>query len=106
MKASIEYVGFRSANVPQQKILPEDIELSRKERGNASFGIMTLIVGALALVGLLVYGWRSGQELPVWPALAVVLVNVAAAIKIVLDLKKARQQPKPAAEAGKIRQTK
>lgn len=80
--------------------------MSRKERGNASFGVMTLIVGALALVGLLVYGWRSGQDLPLWPAIAVILVNIAAAVKIVLDIKKARQQPKPASNEGKTRQQK
>lgn len=80
--------------------------MSRRERGNASFGIMTLIVGALALVGLLVYGWRSGQDLPLWPALAVVLVNIVASAKIALDIKKARQHPKPAAKAGKTRQRK
>ena len=80
--------------------------MSRKERGNASFGVMTLIVGALALAGLLAYGWRSGQPLPLWPAIAVALVNIVAAVKIVLDIKKARRLAKPAPDAGKPRRQK
>lgn len=90
----------------RHKKLPEDSKLNRKERGNASFGVMTLIVGALALAGLLVYGWRSGQPLPLWPAIAVALVNIIAAVKIVLDTKKARQLAKTAPEAAKTRQRK
>ena len=54
---------------------------------------MTLIVGGLALGGLLTWGWTSGQELPVGPAIAVALVNVYAAVKIILDTRKRRQMP-------------
>lgn len=64
-----------------------------RQHGFVSFGIMTLLVGGCALAGLLLYGWRTGQELPLWPALAVVGVNVAAALKIAIDAKKARQRP-------------
>ena len=38
------------------------------KQGVLSFGSMTLLVGGLALVGLLVWGWKTGQELPLWPA--------------------------------------
>lgn len=84
--------------------------MKSKERGYISFAVMTLLIGGLALAGLLVYGWKSGQELPVWPAIAVALVNVAASIKIVLDVKKARKQPadsppaKPDQRPGKRKQ--
>lgn len=70
----------------------EDTGLKYKQRGFIGFGAMTLIIGGLALAGLLVYGWQSGQDLPLWPAIAVVLVNVVGAAKIVVDTKKARQQ--------------
>ena len=41
-----------------------------------SFGSMSLIVGGLALAGLLFWGWKTGQALPLWPALLVMGVNV------------------------------
>ncbi len=70
----------------------ENLALISKQEGFISGSIMTLLIGGLALLGLLAYGLRSGQELPLWPALAVALVNVVAAAKIVVDIKKAKQQ--------------
>ena len=66
--------------------------MNRREYGFISFGTMTLLIGGMALAGLLLYGWTSGQELPVWPAVAVVLVNLVASIKLVIDAKKAKNQ--------------
>lgn len=63
-----------------------------RQGGFISFGTMTLLIGGLALVGLLVYGAKTGQELPLWPALTVVLLNLFAAGKIVFDVKKKRQR--------------
>lgn len=40
-----------------------------RQQGFISFGSMTLIIGGLALFGLLFYGQASGHELPLWPAL-------------------------------------
>lgn len=66
-----------------------------------SFGSMTLLVGALGLGLLLLWGWQSGQELPLWPALLVAGVNVFGALKLLHETKTrqaaARQQ---AAEAA------
>jgi len=60
---------------------------------------MTLVVGGIALGGLLLWGWKTGQELPLGPAIAVALVNIYAAIRIALDMRKQRQAPpEPAAE--------
>jgi hypothetical protein len=58
--------------------------------GYSSFATLSQLVGALALVGLLLYGWITGQQLPLWPALLVVAVNVVLAIRLVLDIKKRR----------------
>ncbi len=66
--------------------------MSSRQDGKINFGILTLLVGGLALAGLLIYGLKSGQELPVWPAIAVALVNLVAAAKIVIDVKKTRSQ--------------
>jgi hypothetical protein len=69
----------------------KDFALNR-QNGFINFSTMTLLVGGLALGGLLLYGSTSGQELPLWPAIAVSLVNVVAAAKIVIDTRKARRQ--------------
>ncbi len=71
--------------------------MNHKQEGFASAGVMTLLVGGAALGGLLLYGAKSGQELPLWPALAVAAVNVVAAVKIVFDTRQARQQRQPPA---------
>ncbi|MCK6403955.1 hypothetical protein ABIC99_003735 [Sphaerotilus sulfidivorans] len=53
--------------------------------GVLSFGSMTLLVGGVSLAGLLFWGWRTGQELPLWPALLVAGVNVFGAIKLAME---------------------
>lgn len=58
--------------------------------GYSSFATLSQVVGALALVGLLLFGWITGQQLPLWPALLVVAVNVVLAIRLVLDVMKRR----------------
>lgn len=68
------------------------------KKGVLSFGSMTLLVGGLALVGLLLWGWMTGQELPLWPALLVAAVNVVGAVKLVLE-KRAKQAAWRAAAA-------
>lgn len=68
------------------------------KKGVLSFGSMTLLVGGLALVGLLLWGWTAGQELPLWPALLVAAVNVVGAVKLVLETR-ARQAARQATAA-------
>lgn len=73
-----------------------------KQDGFINGAVIALLIGGLMLGGLLFYGSISGQELPFWPAIAVVLVNLVAAAKIVIDTKRARrprQQP-PAGVPG------
>lgn len=70
------------------------------DKGVLSFGSMTLIVGALALAGLLFWGWVTGQELPLWPALLVAAVNVVGAVKLVLETKARRAAGQQAAAAA------
>lgn len=52
---------------------------------------MATLIGGLALGGLLLYGSLTGQPLPIWPAVAVGLVNLVAAGKIFFDVRKARK---------------
>jgi len=53
---------------------------------------------------MLIYGLKSGQELPVWPAIAVALVNLVAAAKIVIDVKQARRQRQAGPAPDRARQ--
>jgi len=68
-----------------------DLALNQKQNGFINGASLTLLIGGLVLGGLLIYSLKSGQELPLWPAIAVCLVNLIAAAKIILDVKKARK---------------
>ena len=68
------------------------------QRGALNGGVIALLIGALALGALFVYSAVSGYELPFWPAMAVVAVNVVAASRLawtVIQSKKQRQARKP-----------
>lgn len=56
-------------------------------RGIFSFGSMTLLVGGLALFGLLAWGWMTGQPLPLLPALLVAAVNIVGAVRLLQETK-------------------
>lgn len=59
------------------------MRLRQLQRGRIGPDGITLLVGGAALAGLLIYSAQSGYELPLWPALAVVAVNLAAAGRLV-----------------------
>jgi len=77
-----------------------DPQVAEKYTGMLSFGSMTLAVGGLALFALLAWGWLSGQQLPLWPALLVAGVNVFGAIKLVQETKAKRAAQEAAAAAA------
>lgn len=66
--------------------------MHHKQLGFINGAVITLLIGGLAIGGLLLYGLVTGQELPVWPAVLVGLVNLVAAGKVILDVKKSKQQ--------------
>ena len=78
--------------------LQKGLEVADIDKGVLSFGSMTLIVGGLALAGLLFWGWKTGQALPLWPALLVMGVNVFGAVKLVQETR-AKQAARKAAGA-------
>lgn len=80
----------RNGGAMQAGWQPEAEEVADIKKGVLSFGSMTLLVGGLALVGLLLWGWKTGQELPLWPALLVAAVNVFGAFRLVMETR-ARQ---------------
>ena len=62
--------------------------MHHKQDGFINGGVITLLIGGLAIGGLLLYGSVTGQELPVWPAVVVGIVNLVAAGKVFMDVKK------------------
>ena len=66
--------------------------MHHKQLGFINGAVITLLIGGLAIGGLLLYGLVTEQELPVWPAVLVGLVNLMAAGKVILDVKKSKQQ--------------
>ena len=63
------------------------------QRGALNGAVITMLIGALALGGLLISSAVSGYELPFWPAMAVIAVNVVAAGRlawVVIQAKKKR----------------
>lgn len=54
--------------------------------------IIVMLVVALAMCGLLAHYAIKGEELPIWQALLVAAVNVIAAAKLFLTVKKAKEE--------------
>lgn len=75
--------------------------MKHKQHGLIKGDVIGILIGGIALGGLLVYGSVSGQPLPVWPAVLVALVNVAAAVNVFMGVRKVKQQrrAKPPADA-------
>jgi len=72
--------------------------LNFRQSGFIGVGSMTLLIGGLALAAALIYGLNAGYELPLWPAIAVALVNLIAAGKLIYDVRARKQkQARPAA---------
>lgn len=80
--------------------------MAEKYTGMLSFGSMTLAVGGVALFALLAWGWASGQQLPLWPALLVAGVNIFGAFKLVQETKAKRAAEQAAAATQNKRKAK
>ncbi len=78
-----------------------------RQGGFINSGVLIILIGGLALGGLFIHSLSTGQDLPVWPAIAVILVNLVGAAKIVIDVRNAkRQRQNPAADATQAGQKK
>jgi len=81
--------------------------LNCRQGGFINSGVLIILIGGLALGGLFIHSLSTGQDLPVWPAIAVILVNLVGAAKIVIDVRNAkRQRQNPAADATQVDQKK
>jgi len=75
--------------------------LNCRQEGFIDSGVLIILIGGLALGGLFIHSLSTGQDLPVWPAVAVILVNLIGAAKIVIGVmnaKKLRQE-----QSGKVK---
>jgi hypothetical protein len=66
--------------------------LKHKQHGLIKGDVIGILIGAIALGGVLVYGWVSEQPLPLWPAILVALVNLVAAANVFRGVMKAKKQ--------------
>ena len=62
-----------------------------RQEGFINSGVLIILIGGLALGGLFIQSLSSGEDLPVWPAIAVILVNLVGAAKIVIDVRNAKK---------------
>jgi len=62
--------------------------------------IAVILIAALAISALFAYYAISGNEIPVWQALAVGAVNLVAAGRLFMTVKKARRNQPPHAPRG------
>lgn len=62
------------------------------QRGALSGDGIALLIGGAALGGLFVYSAVSGYDLPLWPALAVIVVNLVAAGRLAWSVIKAKKR--------------
>jgi len=81
--------------------ITEGTDLNCRQEGFIDSGVLIILIGGLALGGLFIHSLSTGQDLPVWPAVAVILVNLIGAAKIVIGVmnaKKLRQE-----QSGKVK---
>lgn len=69
-----------------------EVILNLRQQGFVSFGSTVLLLGGLALAGALLYGMKSGYELPLWPAIAVAVVNLIGAGRLIYEVRMRKQQ--------------
>ena len=62
--------------------------MQAEQNGKINMSVLVLLIGGLMLAGLLLHGFNQGHELPLWPALLVAGVNIVAAGKIIMNIRK------------------
>lgn len=72
-----------------------------RQEGFINSGVLIILIGGLALGGLFIHSLSTGQDLPVWPAVAVILVNLIGAAKIVIGVRNARKLRQE--QSGKVK---
>ena len=72
-----------------------------RQEGFINSGVLIILIGGLALGGLFIHSLSTGQDLPVWPAVAVILVNLIGAANIVIGVRNAKKLRRE--QSGKVK---
>lgn len=73
--------------------------MKHKQSGFIRKDIIAILIAGAALIGLLAYFGLKGEPVPFWPAVLVGLVNIIAAARLFLTVKKARAETEAALRA-------
>ncbi|MCF8210799.1 MAG: hypothetical protein K9K38_15580 [Rhodoferax sp.] len=66
--------------------------MANKQSGFLRGDLIGLLIAAVLLGGLLIYGATTGQELPLWPSLLVIAVNLVSAGYVLLGIVRRKRQ--------------
>ena len=72
-----------------------------RQEGFINSGVLIILIGGLALGGLFIHSLSTGQDLPVWPAVAVILVNLIGVANIVIGVRNAKKLRQE--QSGKVK---
>lgn len=63
------------------------------QRGFLNGGMLVILISGVLIGALFIHSYATGQELPLWPAVAVICVNLFGVWKIVGEVRARRQMP-------------
>ncbi len=61
------------------------------QRGFLNGGMLVILVSGVMIGGLFIHSYTTGQELPLWPALAVIGVNLFGVWKLLSEVRARRR---------------
>lgn len=70
------------------------------QRGFLNGGMLVILIGGLMVGGLFIHSYATDQELPLWPAVAVIGVNLYGAWKIFSETRARRQGRRSPQDTG------
>lgn len=65
--------------------------MKSSQRGVVNGGVLVVLIGGLMIGGLFIHSYSTEQELPLWPALAVIGVNLYGAWRIFSETRARRR---------------
>ncbi|MEW6165170.1 MAG: hypothetical protein AB1642_08930 [Pseudomonadota bacterium] len=63
------------------------------QRGFLNGGMLVILISGVVIGGLFIHSYATGQALPLWPAVAVIGVNLFGVWKILGEVRARRQRP-------------
>jgi hypothetical protein len=75
------------------------VNLKKFQRGFMNGGMLVILIGGLMIGWLFFDSYSTGKDLPLWPAIAVILVNLLGIWKLLSDRRR-RNNPRPPRDGG------